>query len=146
MDGTMVSASAAVAGATVGGLASFGGSWLTQWLQLRDQGLERDRARREALFAEFIDEAARLYGDALGRQNDEPGHLVRLYALAARMRLVASAPVIAAAERAMRAVIEAYLGPNRTLQELHALAGSEAKDFLAEFSEACRAELGAGPP
>jgi hypothetical protein len=71
MDAAFISALSALGGATIGGLASFGSSWLTQRTQLRFAHHEAIKAKREALYAEFIEEAARLYGDALGHQKDE---------------------------------------------------------------------------
>jgi hypothetical protein len=61
----------ALGGAAIGGLTSFGSSWLTQRAQLRFTHLEAIKAKREELYAEFVDEAARLYGDALGHQKDD---------------------------------------------------------------------------
>jgi len=142
MNPNLAGAASALAGATIGGLASFGGSLMTQWLQLRDKNLENNRAQREALFSEFINEAARLFGDALSHEKDDVTDLVRLYAIVARIRLVASPPVVQAAEKTMDAIIEAYLAPNRSLHELRTLAAEGQMDFLLGFGEACRAELG----
>ncbi len=143
MSPPLISALAALTGALIGGLASLGSSWLTQWIQLRAQDRERDRARREALFADFIDEASRLYGDALSHEKDDVLDMVRLYALVARIRLIATAPVVASAERTLDAVIDAYLAPNKTLHELRVLMCEGRMNFLVEFSEACRVELDA---
>jgi|SRR5215471_3365021 len=88
-------------GAAIGGLASFGSSWLTQRTQLRFSQLEAIKAKREALYAEFVDEASRLYGDALGHQKDEVADLVKIYALIARIRLISPRPVVTAAERTL---------------------------------------------
>ena len=81
MDAAYISALSALGGATIGGLASFGSSWLTQRTQLRFAHYEAIKAKREGLYAEFIDEACRLYGDALGHQKDEVADLVKIYAL-----------------------------------------------------------------
>ena len=75
MDTAYISALSALGGATIGGLASFGSSWRTQ---LRFAHHEAIKAKREALNAEFVDEATRLYGDALGHQKDDPAELVTL--------------------------------------------------------------------
>ena len=66
-----ISAFSALGGAVIGGLTSFGSSWLTQRTQLRFSHDQAIRAKREALYAEFVDEASRLYGDALGQQKDD---------------------------------------------------------------------------
>ena len=142
MDAAIIPALSALGGATIGGLASFGSSWLTQRTQLRFAHYEAIRAKREALYAEFVDEASRLYGDALGHQKDDPADLVKIYALMGRIRVVSSRPVIAAAERTFDTIIQAYLGPNRTLHEVLEDVHRGGFHFLAEFAEACRQDLG----
>ena len=59
MDATFISALSALGGATIGGLASFGSSWLTQQTQFRFAHHEAIKAKREALYTEFIEEARR---------------------------------------------------------------------------------------
>ena len=144
MTSSLISALAALAGALIGGLASLASTWLAQWVQLRARSRERGRARRETLFSDFIDEASRLYGDALSHEKDDVLDMVRLYALVARIRLISSAAIVASAERTLDSVIDAYLSPNRTLQELRVLMSEGRMTFLVEFSEACRVELDGG--
>lgn len=141
LNDNFLSGISALAGAGIGGLASLGGSWLTQWLQIRDKNLEMERARREALYSAFIQEASRLYGDALSHEKDDVADLVQLYALVARMRLLSSAPIIAQAEATLRTIIETYLAPNRSLHDLRALAGEGGMNFLQDFGDACREDL-----
>jgi hypothetical protein len=52
VDTAYISALSALGGATIGGLASFGSSWLTQRTQLRFSHHEAVKAKREALYAE----------------------------------------------------------------------------------------------
>jgi hypothetical protein len=141
MNPSLISALAALSGALIGGLASLGSSWLTQWVQLRAQSRERDRARREALFSDFINEASRLYGDALSHEKDDVLDLVGLYAILGRIRLISSAAVVTSAEQTVDAVIDTYLSPNKTLQELRVLMAEGRMNFLVDFSEAARTEL-----
>lgn len=141
MDTAYISALSALGGATIGGLASFGSSWLTQRTQLRFSHHEAVKAQREALYAEFVDEAARLYGDALGHQKDEVTDLVKIYALVGRIMLVSPRPVVTAAERTLDTIIEAYLGPNRTLHQVLDDVHRGGFNFFTEFGEACRQDL-----
>lgn len=141
MDTSFVSGAAALAGAAIGGLASFFSSWMTQTVQLRDSNLQRERSRREALFAEFIQEASRLYADALSHEKDDVCDLVQLYALVGRIRLAATAPVVQAAEETMNVIIDTYLQPNRSLHQLRESLREGNMNFLLGFGEACRAEL-----
>ena len=142
MDAAFISALSALGGATIGGLATFGSSWLTQRTQLRFAHHEAIKAKREALYAEFIDEACRLYGDALGHQKDEVADLVKIYALIGRIRLVSPRPVVTAAERILDTISQTYLGPNRTLHEVMDDVHRSGFDFFTEFGEVCRQDLG----
>ena len=103
----------------------------------------RQRAKLEALYNDFIEEAARRLADSLTYQADDVTNLVRLYALIGRMRLVSARPVIVAAERIEANIFENYLGPNRTIQELREVARKDGMSFLTEFGEACREDLAA---
>lgn len=141
MDASYFSAIAGLTGAAIGGLTSLATSWITQQTQSRQREREITRTRRERLFTAFIEEASRLFADAMGHEKDDVNDLVRLYALVARMRLAASPAVIEAAERVVQAVVLAYQAPNRTLRELHLFARDGHMDPLLEFSEACRGEL-----
>jgi len=46
-------------------------------------------SRRDHLYGDFIEEASRLFSDALTLEFDEPSKFVRLYALIERLRLFA---------------------------------------------------------
>lgn len=141
MNPSYVSAVAGLTGAGIGGLTSLMTSWLTLQNQVRQREREIGRTRRERLFTAFIEEASRLFADAIDHEKDDINDLVRLYALVARMRLAASPEVVAAAERVVQGVILEYQAPNRTLSELHLFANDGGMDPLLEFSEAGRAEL-----
>ena len=141
MDTAYISALSALGGAAIGGLASFGSSWLTQRTQLRFAHYEAIKSKREALYAEFVDEAARLYGDALGHQKDDAADLVKLFALLGRIRLRSPRPVITAAERTFDSIVETYLGSNRTMHEVLEDVHRGGFNFLIEFGEACRQDL-----
>ena len=141
MDAGYVTALAGLAGALIGSLANVVTTWATHSSQLRDKHEGADYARKQKLFSEFIAEASRLYADALSHEKDDATDLVGLYALAAKMRLVAPGPVVTAAEDAMKAIVEAYLEPNRTLREIRTLAQEGKLDFLLTFGEECRSHL-----
>ena len=141
MDTAYISALSALGGAAIGGLASFGSSWLTQRTQLRFGHHEGIKAKREELYTEFVNEASRLYGDALGHQKDDAADLVKLFALLGRIRLVSLRPVVTAAERTLDTIIETYLGPNRTMHEVLDDVHRGGFHFLIEFGEACRQDL-----
>ena len=142
MDAAYVSAFFGLAGASIGGLTSFLTTWLTQQAQLREKHREAESAKRQELFNAFIMEASRLYGDALSHEKDDVSDLVQLYAMVAKIRLWASRPVVTAAEHVMNSIVQTYLEPNRSLHEIRAIATEGRMNFLLEFGEACRADLG----
>ena len=141
MDASYFSALAGLAGAAIGGMTSFGSSWLNQRAQLRVQTLAAARKQRENLYVDFIKEGSRLYADALSHERDEIMDLVNLYALAAHLRMVASPSIVDAGEAVIDAVIDAYHGPNRCLSELRQFAAQGGLDPFREFGRACREEL-----
>ena len=65
MDTAYISAIAALSGSIIGGLTSLAASWVSQNAQARTQMLLESKSRRQELYKAFIEEAAKLYGDAL---------------------------------------------------------------------------------
>jgi hypothetical protein len=131
---------AALAGSAIGGLTSFASAWLTQYHQDRAKRLLRDKARRQKVYKRFIDEASKLYAEALVHDL-EMSALVSVYALVSRMRVLSSPAVVENAESVVHVIVETYCAPNKTFPELRALMSSHAIDPLRAFSEECRAEL-----
>jgi len=141
MDAAYISAFAALAGTAIGGLTSFATSWMTQHSQARAQRLASERERREALFGRFLEEAAKLYADALQHKRDDTSALIGIYALTNRIRLTSSARVVESADTVVRIIFDAYLAPNLTLEEIRMSWSDRNIDPLRDFSEACREEL-----
>ena len=147
MDPAYISALAALAGATIGGLTSFSTSWLTQRTQLRHAHREAERAELKTLYQDFINEASRLFVEAMRAKTDDIDDisgLVGLHAMIGRMRLVSDQPVIDAATRTEEAILATYLGPDRTIRELMDDARHQSEtSVMVEFSMACRKDLAA---
>ena len=141
MDAAYISAFAALAGSAIGGLTSFVTSWTTQHAQARAQRLAAEREARAALFGRFLDEAAKLYSDALQNRRDDITALVGIYALTNRIRLISSPQVVEAADSVCRIIVDGYLAPNITMEEMRANWIDRHVDPLRDFSEACRQEL-----
>ncbi len=141
MNGAYISAIAALAGSGIGAVASFATTWLTQDAQSRAQRLAQAMTRRERPYGEFIEEASRLFTDAITHQLDDPSKFVRLYALVGRLGLCAPANVIAKAEEVMQHILHTYRLPNRDFSNPEDRQQDEV-DVLRAFSEACREDLG----
>ena len=113
MNDVYMSGIAALAGSATGALASFATTWLTQYKQERAQRFAQAMALRHRLYEEFIEEASKLFTDALTHELDDPSKFLRLYALVGKLRLFATANVISRAEEAMRLIVETYNLPSR---------------------------------
>ena len=141
MNPAYLTAIAALAGSAVGGLTSLASAWLTQQRQDRAKRLFQDKARRQMLYKQFIDEASKLYADALVHDQAEVSALVSVYALINRMRFLSRSDVVEKAEAVVRTIVDTYFAPNKTFPELRELVDGDAIDPLRAFSEICRAEL-----
>jgi hypothetical protein len=141
MNSAYISAIAALAGSGIGAVASFATTWLTQDAQERTRRVAQRVTRREHLYCEFIEEASRLFTDALTHELDDPSKFVRLYAMVGRLRLLAPANVIASAEQVMQRIVETYYLPNRDFSNPEEKPREDI-DMLRAFSEACRQDLG----
>jgi len=93
------------------------------------------------LFGRFLDEAAKLYSDALQNKCDDASALMVLYRLCNRIRLTSSARVVDSADTLARIIMDAYLAPNMSLAEVRSNWIDRRVDPLRDFSEACREEL-----
>ena len=141
VDASIISALAALTGAAVGGLTSGVAAWLNHRSQVRTEWILHEKSRRQSLYRDFIEEAAKCYIDAL--QHDEadiPG-LVGLYAKLSSMRALSSEPVLNRAEDVVRKILDTYLEPDKSFVELRKMAIDGTIDLLRGFSDACRDEF-----
>jgi hypothetical protein len=141
MDSATVSVMAGVLGSLAGGSAAVATAWVTQKTVSQRELIQEEMRKREALYGEFISQCAKLLVDAFTHTLDKPDTLLPLYALINRIRLSASKPVLAEAERLLRRITEQYFSRNLTLEEMLELTRSEDADPLKSFGEACRLEL-----
>jgi hypothetical protein len=65
VDSAYISALAALAGSSIGVFATFATTWLNQSYQNRIQRHSNERSRRETLYGQFINEAAKAYTDSM---------------------------------------------------------------------------------
>jgi hypothetical protein len=139
----VISALAAIAGSSVGAMATFATTWLVQSSQMQSQRQGAELARRERLYADFITEAAKRMTDALSHEMETPEVLVLLVASIGQMRLFSSPDVVTAAEQVARMIVDSYLAPNRSLKDLReTVMDNNRLDPLGQFADVCRKELG----
>jgi hypothetical protein len=140
-DPAYLPAVAALAGSAIGGLTSLASAWLTQRHQDRAKQLSQDKGRRQLLYKQFIDEASKLYADALVHDKSDIAALVSIYALIAQMRILSSLAVVGKAEEVVRTIVETYFAPNKTFPEFRELVDSGTIDLLRAFTDECRVDL-----
>jgi hypothetical protein len=146
MDAGYVSAMAALAGSAIGALTSLVTTWLAQHSQARASLRAQDRARREALYGEFIREASKLFVDAFEHELDDPAKLLQLYSIVSTIRLFGLPQTVAAAEEVMKQIGAAYFAPNKKLGLFADFTPAGELDPLCAFSHACREELESARP
>jgi hypothetical protein len=141
MDATVITAVAAACGSLVGAAATIVTTWITHRTQRVHAGREGKLHTREALYGEFITEASRLTVEALGHSLEQPNTFAKLYGITGRIRLVATDPVLAAAESCIRQIIDLYVKPNMTVEQIRLAFERDRLDPIQDFSTACRKEL-----
>ena len=130
----------AIGGSVVGALGSTASAWIAQRHQDRRELVAHKVARLEQLYADFINESARLQIDAVQHSLENPSTLVPIYALISRIRLSSSTEVIESGEELIATILKIYFEPNLTPVEIQS-AASKHNDHLKEFSNMCRREL-----
>jgi hypothetical protein len=145
MSGEVTSGLAVVMGTLVGGLASLTSTWLGERSRQRRDLLQREIVKRETVYAQFIEQASKLYvASATHNVNDDEGAVegtVELYAVASRIRLFASEQVIKEAENVLDLIFRQYGADNISAEQLRTRAVEKRDDFLKAFSVICRREL-----
>lgn len=145
MSGGVISALAAIMGACVGGLASLASTWVGERSRHRRDLLQREIAKRETTYSEFLERASKLYvASATHRIDDDDAEvagMVSLYAVSSRIRLFASDQVITEAEKIVDRIVRQYGADNLSAEQLRMSAAEKRDDPLKAFSIICRYEL-----
>ena len=141
MNSTIVTAIAAACGSLLGAVATV----VTTWITLRSQKVlaesESKLRRRETLYGDFITEASRLTIEALSHSLEKPDTFVHLYGIIGRIRLVAADSVLAAADACARQLVDLYVKPNMTVEQIRVAFERDRLDPISDFSVASRKEL-----
>ena len=143
VDLTIVPALAALAGSLIGACASVAATFVGQRLQGRAARLASELREREQLYGKFVEEAVPLFVDAIERPAVDPGKLMHLYSIVARIRLTASDEILSAARSEVgKMLLEAYERPPEDAAEVLArfAKGEVIVDPLLGFTQACRLE------
>ena len=141
MNNAYLSAIAVLAGSAVGALASVMTTWLTLTVKGRTDRYVREMERKEHIYGQFIEEASRLFSDALTHDLDDASKLVSLYATVSKLRLFAAPLVLSTADDVMEHIIQLYESPAKDIHTVLKAGGGAEFDILRLFSEACRKDL-----
>ena len=140
MDASLITGVSALTGAAIGGLTSAAAAWFTQRAIAKSQWLASETARRQDVYRDFIEVAAKCYIDALQHENPDIPGLVDLYAKISRMRVHSAADIVNCAEHVVQKILDTYAQPDKNFGELRKMAHDHAIDLLHEFSRVCRLE------
>ena len=132
---------AAFWGSAVGSVSTVLSNWVMERRRHRVRRKALAVSQRHKLYKKFIEEASRLYADALATDKTEVANFVRLYAMVSRMRVLSTPAVVEAAEAIVRVIVDTYFEPNMTFRELHDAIRSDRIDVMRTFSEAARDDL-----
>ena len=141
MDSTIITAVAAACGSLVGAAATIVTTWITQRTQTVHTKREQTLRHSEMLYGEFITEASRLAVEAFSNSLERPDTFVKLYGIIGRIRLMATDPVLTAAEACIQQIIDIYAKPNMTVEQIRLAFERDRLDPIKDFSVACRKEL-----
>lgn len=125
----------------MGALAPVFSNVLLQRSSTQREFLTRSVTLREQLYSDFIKEASELYVTSLTRNLEDFGRLIHLYELVSRIRLIASGPVVKAAEEFVKQILMHFAEKNLTIEQLQNIALTSKVHPLQHFSEVCRVEL-----
>src|SRR5260370_4003809 len=134
MNSAMISILAALSGTAVGSLAPVLSNYVLQRSAAERDLLNRQLGQRESLYSDFIKEASRLYADAMIHELDDLNDIVSLYALVSRIRLLASEPVVRAAEDFLKLIVQHYGDPNLTLEAIRTDAPPQTPEQIDFFA------------
>jgi hypothetical protein len=140
MDASLISGFAALAGAAIGGLTSAAAAWFTQREMVQSQWHTSLALRRQEVYHQFIEAAAKCYIDALQHGNPDYPGLVAIYANISRMRVLSSVEVVESAEQVVQKIMDTYSEPDKSFADLRNMAKNHAVDLLHDFGKACRSE------
>jgi hypothetical protein len=128
----------ALAGSVVGGLTSGVATWLGQRSQARESQLAREMARRDDLYKEFIAAASEGIRRSHCEQRAERSG-IRCPLRHDQQDAAAVPKTVACAEKIMRATIDTYFAPGKTIREFHELVRSDPESICSRTSAKSRA-------
>src|SRR6478672_9330531 len=137
MDSAYISALAALAGSSIGGLATFATTGL---IKATNTKFSVTQMRREKLFGDFMHEAASAYSDAMVNKLENSTGLVNLYSLKSRMSLFSGEDVLQEADKVLQIIIDRYFVDEIKYSNMSPSAVKEF-DLLRDFTRACKKEI-----
>ena len=142
MDPSYLTGLAIFSGSVVGAVTSLTSAWLTKKHEARAQRALETKLSRQKLYARFIDEASKLYVDALVRDQPEALAMVSLYAVISKIRMTSPPDIVESGQAVIRTILTTYSCPNKSSPELQDLIlNRKFVDPLLAFSELCRTDL-----
>ena len=133
MNDTLVHAIIAILGTLSGGLVTFFTTYHLKKLEWKQTAATEEIERRERLYLDFIDESERLLSEKEEFDVDAVVRHAQIFALVGRIRIMASADVVDAAEKLVAYILKASKGEGSE--------NAEDAQVSIEFSKTCREDL-----
>lgn len=114
---------------------------LTTTSQARAARLAAERYAREDLYGRYMDEIAALFAAAIKSEAADYDKTTGAFALKGRITLLSSRPVVEAADKALKFVVDLSMRPRLSDAEVRIMMDDTKANVIDEFAQACRAEL-----
>jgi hypothetical protein len=124
---------AVFAGSVVVALGTLASAWLTKKHEARARRASENKVGLQRLYSRFMEEASKLYMDALVRDQADASGMVRIYALISRMRMASNAAVVENAEAVIRTILTTYSRPNNVPRVAEHPAEQRVRRSAAHF-------------
>ena len=141
LSGENISNLSGLVGVLVGGATSIATTWLTTTSERRTARVEAQTRFRKEIYGRFMDELAAMYAHALKNDHINYDRLASAYAIRGQITLASADAVVAAADRALKFVVDLSLGEARTDSQIRSMMDDQEVDVIREFALACRVEL-----
>lgn len=137
MDSSIITALAALGGTVVGGLVTFVTSFILKKAEWKEQRLNRELAKREQIYSEFLAESGGLLLRGVSDKVSDPKEFRNMYTLLGKIRMCGTQEVIDAGERLVMSVLHYQ----KKMSESSDTGDADGQANNNTFSTVCRAEL-----
>jgi hypothetical protein len=130
-------------GVLIGGATSIATTWITTTSERKLARIEAQTQFRKEIYASFMNELAAMYAHALKNESINYDLLANAYAVRGRITLASSDDVVAAADKALKFVVDLSMSDQKSDSQIRSMMDENEMDVIRDFATACRVELAA---